>query len=110
MKLDFFEIVGDAFGTLFGRIFATALAAHLGAGFGAFVGEKGADSFEQFLEFFIVGLPLVMISIFTPPGMLFIPILFGFAVLFTRYEWNLKLLMVPLLLSVYLGWSVASWY
>jgi hypothetical protein len=99
MKLDFFEIVGDAFGTLFGRIFATALAAHLGAGFGAFVGEKGADSFEQFLEFFIVGLPLVMI----------IPILFGFAVLFTRYEWNLKLLMVPLLLSVYLGWSVASW-
>lgn len=107
MKIDFLEILGGAFETLVGRIAAVALSIHLGAGFGGFIGTLGQTDLETFLACFLFGILVAAMGIFSIPGMIIAPILFGFTILFTRYEWSFKLLAIPFVLSAYLGWNLS---
>ena len=111
MKLDFLELLGSALGTTIGRILLPILIAHLGAGLGAGLGASigllDSPSLMNFFGLFIVGIPFLLVSIFTTTAFFVVPVLFGFTALFARYEWDLKFLLIPFVLSAYAGFVIA---
>lgn len=100
MKLDLVDIFTDACATLLGRLIATAFVTTLGMALGLYFGSSGNISF---FECFAYALPALVISILSVAGIITLPILLGFTVLFTRYEWHPGFLVVPFLLSFNLG-------
>jgi len=98
MKIDFLDVVADAIGTLFGRMITVALTINFGMGLGIYFGAG-----YGLVESQVWALPFLVMSVFST-SIIFLPLLFGFAILFVRYEWPLPTLIIPLILSFLAGY------
>ena len=98
MKIDIIDVLSDAGETVFGRIILTSLAIIISGAVGLLVGD-----FDDvgIIDALLAVVPLLFISLLGGIGLITLPLLFGFTIMFVRFDWSYIWLCVPAAMSFY---------
>ena len=105
LKLDFIDVFVDVCATLVGRIVITVIAISIGGSIGVTVASGDVAGIFDAL---IIVFPLLLASIFHGVGLLVIPLLFGFTMLFIKFELRMRYLLIPALITFFALYSVTN--
>lgn len=96
MKPGPIDVISGALYSVFGRVFLTGLVVFV-SGFLSL--KLQMDEPLPNSEILSVVVPMMIFSVFRGIGLVTVPAMLGFTLLFVRYEWRLFLLIVPAMLS-----------
>ena len=105
MKIDIIDVLSGACETVVGRIFVTFAVIIISGAIGLMIGDFEDAGIVEALASVV---PVLFISLFAGIGIISLPILFGFTIMFVRLEWNYIWLFVPAAVSFYTSLYVAS--
>lgn len=98
MKIDVIDVIKDACETLLGRIIIVVLVINFSGAAGLMM---HAESFGDFWECLIFALPALLFTILGGLGLITLPLLLGFTIIYVRFDMHHYYLSVPAILSFF---------
>jgi hypothetical protein len=105
MKIDFIDVALEASTTLVGRIFSVGIVVLLSTAVANIVASD--DDFDLIASIF-VAVPILIASAFGGIGLIILSLLLVFTLAYVRFELNPIYLIIPAILSFWLGYDFSS--